>query len=142
MNLRCALAAGAVLVASLAFAPPAEARQASCWGGPTVTDYKGRTFSTSTCPTWIQTAVLDQAALPGAETTGVLFPGDNWMVCQRRSGENPEYGGGRNNYWLYTQGDTSRLHGGWGWIPATAVSYGGDYQAIPGVKLCPAGFYG
>ncbi len=135
LTLGVALAAG-----SSAIVAPSASADGSCWGGPTVTDYKGRTFATHTCPTWTGTGVYDAVVTP--ETSGYLYAGDNWMVCQKTGSNNPTFGaGGQNDYWLYTQGDVSYFHGGWGWIPATAVSYGGDWQPIPGVPLCPANFY-
>lgn len=51
--------------------------------------------------------------------------------------ENPPVGSARNNWWLYTQADTStNFRHGWGWFPATKVSGGGNYEPIPGLRWC------
>ncbi|GGT05460.1 hypothetical protein ACFFV7_09385 [Nonomuraea spiralis] len=138
MTRRVFIPLGAAVLALGCLGAPsgATAQSASCWGGPTVTIPNGKTYSTKVCPTWTQTRVRELPATNG-ETTGYLFPANNWVVCQRSGGENDQLGGGRNNIWLYTEGDTTQNeYNGWGWIPATSVSYGGDYQAIPGVPWC------
>ncbi|MFC4015905.1 hypothetical protein ACFOY2_52450 [Nonomuraea purpurea] len=67
---------------------------------------------------------------------GHLNAGRNWFACQAKGGENPAVGGARNNYWLYTKGDTAYADGGWGWFPATMVSGGGNYERVPDMNLC------
>ncbi|MFD9354663.1 hypothetical protein [Streptomyces sp. NPDC060031] len=139
-----AVATTALLAAAGAITLPAGAAQAagsSCGGGPTVRDYQGRTFSTRTCPTWTSAHVLD-TRWPTAGLSGELYAGNNWVVCQAIGRENPELGGGKNNYWLYTQGDVAYDQQGWGWVPATAMSYGVNWGRIPGVPDCAPDFQG
>ncbi|MBN1172152.1 MAG: hypothetical protein JXA67_08250 [Micromonosporaceae bacterium] len=132
--------ASTIAATGLAVAIPGTAHAASsCWSGPTVTDYRGRTYATSTCPTWTGAYVLSNPWQEGegALRVGYLYAGNNWMACQYRGSDNPPYGGYSNHYWLYTQADVA--YGstqGWGWLPATAVSVGGDEEAIPGVPFC------
>ncbi|WP_203724890.1 hypothetical protein [Streptomyces sp. SID13588] len=139
-----AAAATTACLAVLPVAVPTAAHAAggSCWGGPTVKDYAGRVFASRTCPTWTEALVMDDR-WPTSPAIGRLFAANNWMVCQAVGRDNPQLGGGRNTYWVYTQGDVSYSDkNGWGWVPATAFTYGGDWQPIPGVPLCAAGFNG
>ncbi|RSS48313.1 hypothetical protein EF912_25390 [Streptomyces sp. WAC07061] len=110
----------------------------SCWAGPRVTDHTNHSYSTSVCPTWTTADLTDgPSADPGdSAVVGRLWAGNNWVVCQMWGRPNPSLGGGANHYWLYTQGDVAYRNGGWGWLPATAVSYGGDDEPIPGVEFC------
>ncbi|MFC7403663.1 hypothetical protein [Georgenia alba] len=133
-----AVTAAATVTGMVALASPtvgatasAATATASCWDGPNVTDYQGSTYDTSICPTWKGSVVGF-----GSTDTGYLYAGNNFVVCQQRGGENPQHGGARNDIWLYTQGDEQYQDSGWGWLPATVVSYGGDYQPIPGVPWC------
>ncbi|WP_433364947.1 hypothetical protein [Streptosporangium sp. CA-115845] len=146
---RAAMAAAALVsVAGFTVAVPATAHAAgavqaanSCWSGPNVTDWRGRTFKSRTCPTWTGTWVYSgpYGTGDGATVVGYLNAANNWVVCQTRGGGNPRLGGNQNTIWLYTQGDTTQAwpeRKAWGWIPATAVSYGADNAAVPGVPMC------
>ena len=132
----------AVLIVGAAMPSATHAAPGSCWAGPTVTDWLGRKHQTRVCPTWTGTNLLD---IPQEGTTkvGYLNAGNNWVVCQSYGGANPQLGGTRNHWWLYTQADTVSGYPerkGWGWLPATAVSYGGDEEPIPDVPACPPPF--
>ncbi|WP_433364944.1 hypothetical protein [Streptosporangium sp. CA-115845] len=147
---RAAMAAAALVsVAGLTAALPATAHAAgavqaanSCWSGPNVTNWQGITFRSRTCPTWTGVNVYEatgQNAQGKYVYTGYLNAGNNWVVCQTRGDRNPSLGGGTNDIWLYTQGDTTKslpARKAWGWIPATAVSYGANNAAVPGVPWC------
>ena len=63
------------------------------------------------------------------------------MVCQFWGNDNPRFGAsGYNHYWLLTQGDVGyRGSDAWVYIPATAVTYGGNNRPIPGVPICTDG---
>ncbi|GGT53776.1 hypothetical protein [Streptomyces purpureus] len=140
---RAALAAlfASTAVLALGTAVSAQASGGSCRQGPTVTDFLGGRFPTSVCPTWI-TSHVRQDPNGGTASAGVLYAGHNWVVCQRMGGTNPKNGTGVNNYWLYTQADVGFMNNGWGWLPANAVSYGGDWEPIPGVPMCGIGVGG
>lgn len=101
--------------------------------GPTVSDFRGVRYSTRYCHNYRGGGLRLYNI-----TSGYLYAGTNWFVCQQRIGENPPVGSARNNIWLYTQGDVSynsRYHG-WGWFPATYVSGGVNYGPIPGLRWC------
>jgi hypothetical protein len=111
--------------------------------GPTVTDYAGVKRSTVFCDTFMASntyALADESSAP----QGYLPKGSNWFACQREGKETPityNHNGtaNRNTWWLLTEGteDVAKDgHKGWGWIPATVVAQGGNYQSIPGVPFC------
>lgn len=122
-------------------APVAPPTQAPVRDGKTCT--VGRNVShprlgwqeTRKCPTYEAGSVFADPSvrLP----IGVLWEGRHWFVCQTVGGENPQVQQARNNYWLYTQADEHPSNDGWGWLPATYVNYGDDYEPIPGVPMCP-----
>ncbi len=67
---------------------------------------------------------------------------DVWVICQHKGRENPVIQGNRNTWWLYTQGDAARANDygrddAWGYLPATAIAQGGQYEPIPGAPVCP-----
>ncbi len=133
------LAGISVLPGAVAVATPGAAQAAaSCWAGPGVRDVQGRWFSTRTCPTWVSAQAYLHPWHPGEGniSVGTLYAGNNWFVCQTRGGSNPSWGGYSNHWWLYTQTDTGGWNDGWGWFPATAVSYGANEQPVPGVPDC------
>lgn len=101
--------------------------------GPTVTDFRGIRYSTRNCHNY-RAGDLRLYSI----TSGRLYAGTNWFVCQSRIGENPPVGGARNDIWLYTEGDVSysSRYGGWGWFPATYVSGGVNYGRVPGLRWC------
>ena len=110
----------------------AAAAAAGCTSnGPTVTDFSGARWSTRYCHNYRSGYVW-----AGNSHSGYLYAGTNWFVCQSRGGENPPVGNARNNIWLYTQGDVGYSYRGWGWFPATHVSGGVNYGAIPGLRWC------
>ena len=98
----------------------------SCPAGPA-----GLTLGTKWCHDYRSSRFRWQGV-----TTGYLYAGDNWFMCQRPGGTNPAVGTARNNWWLFTQGDVGYAHRGWGWFPATMVSGGGNYEPIPGLRGC------
>jgi hypothetical protein len=118
---------------SSVLAAPSLAATGCTSSGPTVTDWTGTRFATRYCHNYKAGPVGF-----GTTTTGYLYAGTNWFVCQERSIENPPVGNARNNVWLYTQGDVSYVakYHGWGWFPATYVSGGGNYEPIPGLRWC------
>ncbi|WP_206440800.1 hypothetical protein [Streptomyces scabichelini] len=130
------LGAAAVLAAGAVALTPATASAApnGCWGNAgTKTDVDGRSYATKYCHNY-QSADLWYAN----KVVGHLYAGDNWFACQRKVPDfpNPPVNGAKNDWWLYTQGDTGSSHGGWGWFPANKVSGGGDYERIPGLPTC------
>lgn len=131
-------------VSSAPASTPVAASGGSCTaGGPTVWSPLGQQHNTVYCPTWRGTNVYGYHVTGEAsQVTGYLYGATNWFACQQQGAENPGFGMGyKNTYWLLTQGDVATgvnseyIHA-WGWIPATAVSYGGDYEPIPGVPFC------
>jgi hypothetical protein len=138
---------GGVLTLNTAV-PQAAHASSSCWSGPTVTTYLGHRDAMRTCPTWTGTNVyLDTLGASHTWVVGYLYAADNWVYCQKWGAANPRFGtSSYNHYWLYTQGDVNKATAydtdAWGWVPATAVSYGGNDGKVPGVPTCPEGFYG
>jgi hypothetical protein len=122
---------GAVPVVTVTTAAPAQAAS-GCWGsGGAHTDYLGNTYGTMWCHAYHSGNVVAAGVV-----RGYLYAGDSWFVCQHQwlGRNNPPVGGAQNNWWLYTQGDTStgdRYHG-WGWFPATHISGGRNWEKIPG----------
>lgn len=135
--------AATVSAVGVALAVPSAASAASsCWGGPRVHElnaYYDAWYDTRYCPTWTGTEVYStRTPYPASSyVRGYLYAGTSWFVCQTRGADNPALGGALNDWWLFTMGDTATdEHAGWGWIPATAVSYGGNWESIPGVPFC------
>lgn len=135
-------AAAAVLVAAGlglgASGTAAAAPAAGCSGaGPTVTDFRGTTYTTTYCNAY-EGGNLVRAGYPVYVYSGYLYAGQNWFACQvKMEGvENPPVGEARNDWWLWTQGDIANADNGWGWFPATKVSGGGNYEPIPGLRTC------
>lgn len=137
--LRAAVTAAAV-TGGVALAGPATASAASgCSGaGPTVKDYRGVSYTTRYCYNYRAGATRLGDDVGNFFTSGYLYAGRNWFVCQKRIGENPPVGSARNNIWLYTEGDVAYVkpYKGWGWFPATYVSGGTNYGKIPGLRTC------
>jgi hypothetical protein len=137
-----AAAAITVLVGTAAIVPTTPAFAAgSCSAGPRRTDFTNRSYNTKYCPTWLQVEVTIDllASADGGLRVGVLDGGTSWFVCQSVGADNPRHGGNQNRWWLYTKADRAvgpAWRQGWGWIPATAVSYGGDKEPIPGLQAC------
>jgi len=126
---------------------PASAAPGSCYAqNAAVTDDWGRTFSTRyVCPTWTGAALEStpyDVHMPFDDSGYMYAASQVWVICQRQGGPNQSLGGYQNNWWLYTQGDQARANtwgyrNAWGHLPATAVSYGQNWQPIPGVPYCP-----
>jgi len=127
--------AAAVLAAGAVTLTPASASAASgCWGNAgTKTDPDGRTYTAHYCHAYQSGDIIWYR-----NKIGELYAGDNWFVCQTKdpSYPNPPVGSARNDWWLYTQGDTGSEHHAWGWFPATKISGGGNYGPIPGLPTC------
>ncbi|WP_079170307.1 hypothetical protein [Mangrovactinospora gilvigrisea] len=51
---------------------------------------------------------------------GNMYSTHSWFLCRIDSG--PYVGGPHPHRWLWTQGDTSTKHDGWGWVRDTAIS--------------------
>ncbi|OAA27137.1 serine/threonine protein kinase [Frankia sp. EI5c] len=112
-----------------------------------VRDYLNRVFQRQyMCPTDVGSPVF---ANIGADATDPLDdsgymrsnPAGVWVICQTQGRDNPEIGGRRSRWWLYTQGDLSRQNAfgytrAWGYLPASAVPGSGG-EALPGVPACP-----
>jgi hypothetical protein len=128
------LGAAAVLAAgAVALTPASASAAAGCWGDAgTKTDPEGRTYTARYCHNYQGGDIM------WAGKIGYLYAGDNWFVCQKKfpNDPNPPVGGARNDWWLYTQGDTGSTHQAWGWFPATKVSGGGNYEPVPGLPAC------
>ena len=135
-------AAITAVIGATALVSPAPAQAAgSCSAGPRKTDFTNRTYDTRYCPTWLQVEVTIDllASASGGLQVGVLDGGTSWFVCQAVGADNPSHGGGQNRWWLYTKADRPAgpaWRQGWGWIPATAVSLGGNNEPIPGLPAC------
>jgi hypothetical protein len=140
--------AATLAVVALAAALPVSASAASTCTRETrsVTDDVGRTFTYRYhCSTYVSWAVYANPYNSSAlDDSGYMYRADDvWVVCQKSGRANPVIQGNTNTYWLYTQGDLARTNAygythGWGYLPATAVSQGGQNQAVPGVPLCGA----
>ena len=128
--------------------PSAAQAAGSCTAGPYRTEPIGVVVPTRWCPTWHGTTVYywpdvaNSATVPSTTgQAGYLYAGTNWVVCQFYGAPNPRFGTSyHNHYWLLTQGDVGYNSDGWGYIPATVVSYGGNEQPIPGVPQCNGGW--
>ncbi|MFJ8536273.1 hypothetical protein [Streptomyces sp. NPDC093591] len=130
------LGAAAVLATGAVALTPTGASAApnGCWGNAgTKTDPDGRTFTARYCHNYQGGDIIWYR-----NKIGYLYAGDNWFVCQTKdpSFPNPPVGNARNDWWLYTQGDTGSEHKAWGWFPATKVSGGNNYEPVPGLPVC------
>lgn len=123
---------GRVPAADASESPPDSSPK--CAKATAVTIPSGKETQTWRCPTHRAGPVY--ASPESNRRTGYLRDGNNWFVCQRRGRPNPETPTGKNNIWLYTQGDTATGNEGWGWFPATFVTYGENMQPVPGVPDC------
>ncbi|BCL28232.1 hypothetical protein ACFFS2_11280 [Streptomyces aurantiacus] len=130
------LGAAAVLAAGAIVTAPASASAApnGCWGDAgTKTDPEGRTDTARYCHNYQSGDIIWYAT-----DIGDLYAGDNWFICQQQDAgyPNPPVGDARNDWWLFTQGDTGSTHGGWGWFPATKISGGSNWEPVPGLPIC------
>ncbi|WP_151477110.1 hypothetical protein [Streptomyces albicerus] len=130
------LGAAAVLASGAIVLTPASASAApnGCWGNAgTKTDPDGRTYTARYCHNYQSGDIIWHR-----NKIGDLYAGDNWFVCQSKDPgfPNPPVGDARNDWWLYTQGDTGSVHKAWGWFPATKVSGGNNWEPIPGLRTC------
>ena len=139
-------AAVVAVLAALMAAPGASAADSCQARSGSVTDYQGRTFSPLYhCSTYVGSAVYANPfdSSPLDDSGYMNAAADVWVICQKQGRANPVIQGNTNKWWLYTQGDAARANaygytGGWGYLPATAVSQGGQNEQIPGVPTCPA----
>jgi hypothetical protein len=127
---------GALLAVTLAAPSPASADYSGCWGnGGVHTDNWGNSYGTAYCHAYLGGDVQSSGIV-----RGYLYAGDSWFVCQEQfvNIDNPPVDGAYNNWWLYTQADTSTGDGyqGWGWFPANRISGGGNYEHIPNLRDC------
>jgi hypothetical protein len=132
--------------AALLGAQPAAAAATCSRSNAPVTDYNGRTFTYRYyCSTYVPQALywnVNSADTRLFDDSGYMYKASSvWVICQFVGRENPAIQYNHNNRWLYTWGDESRSEAGpygngWGFIPATAVSQGGEYENVPGVPLC------
>ncbi|MFE9439679.1 hypothetical protein ACFYO2_11800 [Streptomyces sp. NPDC006602] len=130
------LGAAAVLATGAVALTPTGASAApnGCWGNAgTQTDPEGRTYTARYCHNYQGGDVYLYR-----QPIGHLYAGDNWFVCQSKVPDfpNPPVGDARNDWWLYTQGDTGSSHNAWGYFPANKVSGGNNYEPIPGLPVC------
>ncbi|QRN98686.1 hypothetical protein JRI60_06465 [Archangium violaceum] len=108
----------------------------NCWGdGGDHTDYNGYPYSSMCCRN------MDGEVVWEGRPRGFLKAGNNWFVCQSRwpGHDNPSVGDARNDWWLYTQGDTRYGNDpnlGWGWFPATRIVGAASGKPIPGLPSC------
>ncbi|MCA1702929.1 MAG: hypothetical protein LC808_06500 [Actinobacteria bacterium] len=141
-----ALAAAVAFAALSAIVPSsASATHTACWReARRITDDQGIAFTYRYhCSTYVSSPVYGNPyGTAPLDDSGYMYANhDVWVVCQKSGRPNPTIQGNTNTYWLYTQGDLARSNAygyryGWGWLPATAVSQGGQNQPIPGVPLC------
>lgn len=106
----------------------------SCTSGREVIDPTGQRVSTWMCP--VRRSGDVYASPESTESTGVLREGVSWFVCQKHGRSNPSVDEAKSDIWLYTQGDVAISDRGWGWFPATFISYSEDSQPVPGVPAC------
>jgi hypothetical protein len=111
-------------------------------GGPDIAGPSGRHFSTAYCDVF-QDAPAHMATDGSASVVGTLARGRHAMACQELGAENPvtrnrDNTFNHNTWWLWTEIPPGQATG-WGWIPATYVKQGGEYQPVPGVDVCSAG---
>jgi hypothetical protein len=64
---------------------------------------------------------------------GKLWAGNNYFYCQAKGEAVIDGGGNRNDWWAKTDDDNGNTNV---WVPATAFSVGGDWEAIPGLPKC------
>ncbi len=132
-------------------APPAQpASGGSCPASSgSINDYAGRHFSTLyTCSTYVGSAVYanvrSNQTAEALDDSGYMYAAAKvWVICQYQGRSNPVIQGNTNTWWLYTEGDSGSSNaygysGAWGYLPATAVSQGGQNEPIPGVPSCPS----
>jgi hypothetical protein len=125
---------------------PVQAEAGSCTkADQPVTDFQGTFFPYRYyCSTYVDSAVyakLAGSSNPSDESGYMYQSSQVWVLCQFNGAQNPVINGNTNTWWLYTQGDValSNAEGfpdAWGYLPATAVSQGGQNEAIPGVPEC------
>lgn len=84
--------------------------------------------------TWTGTYIYRDPAAD-APRTGFLHAGNNWVICQAVGGKNPMLGTQTTSrLWLYTQADVAHdQHGGWGWLPATAMAHFNPQRPLHGI---------
>ncbi|ONH58080.1 serine/threonine protein kinase [Frankia sp. CcI49] len=114
-----------------------------------IRDYQDRVFKSQfMCPTDAESPVYANIGADATEPlddTGLMRK-DNavWVVCQIQGRPNPATATGRQStWWLYTQGDMAAANSygyrdGWGYLPATAVTYFDGDTPIRGVDRCTA----
>jgi hypothetical protein len=141
------LAGLALSLAGLVVAQPAQAASYCTASNQPVTDDVGNYFAKRYyCSTYTGSAVYGnigswQAGQP-LDDTGYMYASSSvWVICQYNGRPNPVIQGNTNTWWLYTQGDVARPNQqgythAWGYLPATAVSQGGQNQPVPGVPTC------
>lgn len=131
-----ALVACLAVAGSLIVNAPAAQAAGSCYPSGAHAGYS----TTYTCHIWRsnhQWAMWGLGKLtPVGNVDGVLNAGNSWFVCQVRFTIKLEYGPIKNDWFAYTLGD----NGYWGWVSATHFSAGGNWEPVPGLGYCPAGF--
>ena len=139
----------AALTVPLAFVIGPQTAQAgsSCTkANQAVTDYAGKSFPYRYyCSTYVGSPVYANIAAgtkAALDDSGYMYQASSvWVVCQVKGAADPVIQGNTNTWWLYTQGDVARSNAygygrAWGFLPATAVSQGGQNQPVPGVATC------
>lgn len=131
-----ALVACLAVAGSLIVSAPAAQAAGSCYQSGGRAGY-GTTY---TCNIWRSNhlwSMYGSGRFVGRDnTTGVLNAGNSWFVCQRKWVVKLEYGPIKNDWFAYTLGD----NGFWGWVSAAHFSAGGNWEAVPGLGICPGGF--
>jgi len=146
---RLALAFSSLIAMSVTVflsAQPAAAASSCTKKYAPVTDYAGRTFNYRYyCSTYVPEAMywnVNSGDVKMFDDSGFMYWASSvWVICQYNGRPNPTIDGHTNTWWLYTWGDGSRSNAGgyangWGFLPATSVSQGGENQPIPGVPSC------
>ncbi|WP_131744712.1 hypothetical protein [Frankia sp. Cppng1_Ct_nod] len=145
-RLRAILPLALALPMAAVVAQPAQAAESCSAAHRPVTDYAGQRYEYRYyCSTYVGSPVygnIDKSFTNPLDDSGYMYRSSRvWVVCQVKGRPNPVIQGNTNTWWLYTQGDASRpnafgFKNGWGFLPATAVSQGGQNKSVPGVPVC------
>lgn len=122
----------------------AAAAAGTCTSTPAnIRDYADRHFTTVYhCSTYIDSPVYSNPEGTAALDDSGFQPksADVTVMCQLKGRRNPVLQGNTNTWWLYMQAASPRPNAdvkeNWGFLPATAVTQGGQDEKIPGVGEC------
>ncbi|NEA72025.1 hypothetical protein [Streptomyces sp. SID13588] len=134
----------ALVAACVGTAAPAGATSGSC-----TARYEPKTYPSGYvvdtvyyCDSWQKAPVYGRTLITQHSW---MYAGSNWYTCQRQDigHQNPvtynaDGSANRNDWWLFTLADQSVDDGPgyWGYLPATYLVQGGNWQRVPGVPDC------